>query len=179
MFPADHLKYLRQVEVRSQIVSEQFMSGLHTECIRLQPWQTAFPPLLGERAGVREGQSPTSTSAKEQSHARPHPNPLPRGEGTCRRQPRCKRTHQYLRSREASWSAVAYRRFRSPDTREKIPQLLVTSAPKRQLRSAPPPHPKTLARSFRVLSIRIHSCASRTPTSAFRVPPSHFADAPC
>jgi len=50
--------------------------------------------------------------------------------------------------------------------------------PKRQLRSASQPHSKTLARSFRALSIRGHSLDSRPPSSAFRVPPSHFAHAP-
>ena len=196
------LACLRKVKVR-----EQPMDGLAAMHAGLKPRRTASPPLIRKKAGMGEGQPLTPPSASRQSDADPHPSVFfrrvigdtslrllwfsatihePRrlmksftqGEETCSGQRHGKRAHHSVRSREASWSAVACHRFRPPDARENFPDPATTSPAKRPLRSAPPPHSKTLLRSAYAFPFRARSRASHVfiPHPAFRVP--HFPHAP-
>jgi hypothetical protein len=171
MIPPHHRKRLRRVEV-----GEHPASNLRG---RKNPWPLQRPPHPGplpplgraEREKVSTSADSTRTELRFTSALRrPRPG-SPRQLGLWRNPAFAGvplSAGERARVRAGVNSIVVHVRSSSSSVRQ----------PKRQLRSAPPPHSKTLARSFHALPIRGHSRDSRTPSSAFRLPPSHFTDAP-
>ena len=171
MFPADHLKCRRHVEIRARIVSELRL-GEWSPPLQRPPHPGPLPPLgRAEREKVSTSADSTRTELRFTSALRrPRPG-SPRQLGLWRNPAFAGvplSPGERARVRAGVNSIVVHVRSSSSSVRR----------PKRQLRCAPPPHSKTLPRSFHALPIRGHSRDSRTPSSAFRLPPSHFTDAP-
>ena len=171
MLPADYLKRLRQVEARALIVSELRVGEWSTPLQRPPHPGPLPPPGRAEREKVSTSADSSCTELGfTPALRRPRPG-SPRQLGVWRNPAFAGvplSAGERARVRAGVNSIVVHVRSSSSSVRR----------PKRQLRCAPPPHSKTLPRSFHALPIRGHSRDSRTPSSAFRLPPSHFTDAP-